>query len=97
MEPDRQPEHFRGAVALEETSNANALDAADAGTRRHDPILTIDEAAEDLSVSRRTIYDWVHKGIIEPPQKLGPRRVGYRQSTIDCFKASRPAAFLPRR
>jgi excisionase family DNA binding protein len=60
---------------------------------RDDPILTIQEVATDLSVSRRTIYDWVHKGIIEPPQKLGPRRVGYRRSTIERFKASRPLAF----
>ena len=60
---------------------------------RDDPILTIQEAATDLSVSRRTIYDWVHKGIIEPPQKLGPRRVGYRRSTIEQFKATRPPAF----
>jgi excisionase family DNA binding protein len=63
----------------------------------NDPILTIQDAAADLSVSRRTIYDWVHKGLIEPPQKLGPRRVGYLRSTIERFKATRPLAFQPSR
>jgi excisionase family DNA binding protein len=62
-----------------------------------DPIMTVEQVAADLSVSRRTLYDWMHKGIIEPPQKLGLRRVGYRRSAIERFKAARPLAFVPRR
>jgi excisionase family DNA binding protein len=58
-----------------------------------DPIMTIKDVAADLSISRRTVYDWIHKGLLDPPQKLGLRRVGYRKSTIDQFKVSRPAAF----
>jgi excisionase family DNA binding protein len=85
-----QPE--RSPVAAELTE---APTSRQAGGDRADPILTIQEAAADLSVSRRTIYDWVHKGIIEPPQKLGLRRVGYLRSTIERFKASRPPAFQP--
>lgn len=81
----------------ETCSQATETKSAPSAWPPTDPIFTIDEAAADLSVSRRTIYDWVHKGIIEPPQKLGLRRVGYRRSTIDRFKASRPAAFQPRR
>lgn len=62
----------------------------------NDPILTIQQVAADLSVSRRTLYDWMHKGIIEPPQKLGLRRVGYRRSAVERFKEARPLAFVPR-
>jgi excisionase family DNA binding protein len=62
----------------------------------NDPVLSIQQVAADLGVSRRTVYDWVHKGILEPPRRLGLRRVGYLKSTIDQFKVGRPAAFMPR-
>jgi excisionase family DNA binding protein len=86
------------AIARASPSSQSPHQTDDAGRfTSDDPIMTVEQVAADLSVSRRTLYDWMHKGIIEPPQKLGLRRVGYRRSAIERFKAARPLAFVPRR
>lgn len=45
--------------------------------------LTIEEAAEYLRVSRRTIYRWVHDGLL-PGYRAGPRGPWrFRQEDLD--------------
>ena len=57
-----------------------------------DKIYRAKEAMAYLSVSSTTLYEWVHKGLLPAPIKLGPRASGWRQSTLDAFIARRQAA-----
>ena len=43
-------------------------------------------------VSKSTLWRWVAKEQFPRPMKLGERAVGWRQSTIDAWLDSRPAA-----
>ncbi|MBQ9556965.1 MAG: helix-turn-helix domain-containing protein [Muribaculaceae bacterium] len=48
-----------------------------------DQLLSVDEAAELLSVSKMTLYRWDKKGILKKVE-IGGKRC-YRKSDIDCL------------
>jgi prophage regulatory protein len=45
-----------------------------------------------LGISRTTLYDWCNRGLLPRQIKLGPRRVGWRESAIDEYLSQREAA-----
>lgn len=51
----------------------------------HDELLTVEEAAEELEVSTRTLASWRNSGTHELPYLKIGRDVRYRQSDIDAF------------
>ena len=52
-----------------------------------DPVLTVDQAAEHLQVTRRTVDSWMKRGFI-PYLKIG-RTVRIRASAVDVVLAER--------
>lgn len=54
-----------------------------------DPILRRVDAARELGIKPGTLSKWVADGIIERPIKIGPRAVGWLQSTVLAFKEER--------
>lgn len=70
---------------LEELSN-NVDQAADSVP---EPVLTVEEISEKLSVSTKTIQRWRTKGLPSRRLRFGSRkRVAFRQSSVDRFIAS---------
>lgn len=57
-----------------------------------DPIYRRKEAADYLSISLTTLWEWCKAGRLPHPIKMGPRAVGWRKSTLDQFISSREAA-----
>lgn len=55
-------------------------------------ILRRDEVAERLGVSVPTVVRWYLKGLMPSPVRIGPRSVGWTESTVEAFIASRKAA-----
>ena len=55
-----------------------------------DPLLTIPEVVAEVGLSRATIYRRVASGDFPRPIQLSPRRVAWRESWIEAWKASRP-------
>lgn len=54
-----------------------------------DRILSRDEMSSRISVSKMTLYRWVKQGVLPPPVQVGPRRVGWLESQVEEFIASR--------
>lgn len=52
-------------------------------------VLTISEVADLTTLSKGTIYNYIKSGVLPPPLRLGPRRVGYRLADIEAWLASR--------
>lgn len=50
------------------------------------------ELAEQLGVSKVTIWRWTKEGILPPPRKLGSRAVGYVHSEVEEWLERRPEA-----
>ena len=48
-------------------------------------LVSIDQAAELLTVSRRSIYDLVERGKLPRPVKITEQRRGFRSDTIEKF------------
>ena len=44
------------------------------------------------NISKSTLWRWIAKGQFPRPMKLGERAVGWRQSTLNEWLDSRPAA-----
>ncbi|WP_408232203.1 MULTISPECIES: helix-turn-helix transcriptional regulator [Paraburkholderia] len=55
-------------------------------------ILRRDEVAQRLGVSVPTVVRWYLKGLMPSPVRIGPRSVGWTESTVDAFIASRKEA-----
>lgn len=55
-------------------------------------ILRRPKVQQVVGLSRSTIYAKVAEGSFPPPIKLGKRAVGWRESDIDAWLASRPVA-----
>lgn len=49
-----------------------------------DPLLTLQQAATRLSVTDRTIRNYVARGLI-PAQRVGPKLLRIRQADLDAF------------
>lgn len=54
-----------------------------------DKILRRPDVEEMLGVKRSTIYDWMKAGAFPKPVALGERLVGWRESDIAAWLASR--------
>lgn len=54
-----------------------------------DRILRPAEAAQKLGVTRQTLYAWQRLGLLPAPARLGLRAVGWKESTLDAWIASR--------
>ena len=54
--------------------------------------VSMNELASRLTISRATVYRWIEIGLLPHPVKLGPSRVGFLESEIAAFQASRPRA-----
>jgi prophage regulatory protein len=57
-----------------------------------DPFLSVAEVALETGLSRATIYRRIEAGDFPRQQQLSPRRVAWRQSAIEAWKASRAPA-----
>ena len=58
----------------------------------NDSILCLKEILALTSASRVTLWRWEHKGLFPARRQIGPRRVGWLQSEVDEWLASRPKA-----
>ncbi len=58
------------------------------------PLLTIDQAAERLQVSTRTVRRWITEGVI-PARRLGRRAVRIAEEDLEA--AGRPLQVVRRR
>ncbi|MFL9899250.1 MULTISPECIES: helix-turn-helix transcriptional regulator [Paraburkholderia] len=54
-----------------------------------DRIVRVDEVAAILGISKPTVIRWVERGVLQKPIKIGPRAVGWRESDIEAYIASR--------
>jgi prophage regulatory protein len=62
-----------------------------------DRLLSIRDVVRETSLSRATVYRLVERGELARPRQLSRRRVAWRQSDVEAFKASRPVAEPPHR
>ena len=61
-----------------------------------DKIIRTRHVLEQLGISKATLYRLINADDFPKPLQLGPRAVGWRQSTIDHWLNNRPAtAFKP--
>jgi len=49
----------------------------------NDRFMTVKEVADYLGVSRGTIYNYINKGILPHPTRIGLRTVRWKKSDID--------------
>jgi prophage regulatory protein len=54
-----------------------------------DRILRLPEVRRQIGVTTSTVYAWMSAGNFPKPLQLGPRAVGWRQSDIEAWLASR--------
>lgn len=54
-------------------------------------IVRLSELADEVAVSRESLYRWERQGIIPPRRKFGPATTGWLRSEIDAWLASREA------
>ena len=57
-----------------------------------EPILRINHVADLLGVHRTTLWRWEAAGALPPRRSFGPNTVGWLESEIAEFIASRPVA-----
>jgi prophage regulatory protein len=55
-------------------------------------IIRFPAVLEATCVTKSTLYMWMRAGLFPLPVQLGPRSVGWRQSDIDAWLASRQTA-----
>lgn len=60
-----------------------------------DRILRISAVLDHVGVSSATLYRWIGEELFPRPVKLGPNSVGWRESAIREWLASRQAAGEP--
>ena len=56
------------------------------------PLYSPKDACELLRISNSTLYEFIKKGILPLPIKIGPRRVAFLRGDLEAFLASRPRA-----
>jgi prophage regulatory protein len=44
---------------------------------------------------RKTIYNWVRKGLFPEPVQIGPNKIGWYEDEIQKWLESRPRGFMP--
>jgi len=57
--------------------------------RTPDPVLSKAAVAALLGVSQSTIDRWSRDGLFPPKLRLGPARVGWRQTSVEAWLAQR--------
>jgi len=45
-------------------------------------LISVAELAQILGVGKSTIYRWIRSGILPPPRRIGPRRVGWWEDDL---------------
>lgn len=55
-------------------------------------ILRARELCERLGISRVTLWRWERAGLIPQKRKLGPNIIGWLESEVETWLASRPTA-----
>jgi len=53
-----------------------------------DVLMTLNQVAAQIHVSRTTLYEWRQRGLL-PFVRLGPRSVRVRKTDLDAFLAAR--------
>jgi prophage regulatory protein len=48
-------------------------------------ILRLDDVEARTGIQRRTLYNWIDRGLFPRPINLGPRTVGWLDSDIDAW------------
>lgn len=54
-----------------------------------DRFMRLPEVVRTIGVSRSSIYSWQKQGLLPKAVKIGPRTVGWKESTIQTFIAQR--------
>jgi prophage regulatory protein len=62
-----------------------------ANSPKTDRILRLPMVRDRTGLSRSTIYDLIARDLFPRPVKLGPRAVGWRESTIEVWLEERTA------
>lgn len=57
-----------------------------------DPVYRMRDTTRATGLARSTIYGLIERGVFPSPMKLGTRSIGWRQSVIEKWLASREAA-----
>lgn len=57
-----------------------------------DPFVRFKDQEPITGLGRTTAYDYIKRGLMPAPVKLGPRACGWRLSTLSEWLASRPKA-----
>lgn len=65
---------------------------SDAPNRPFGGLLSAEEFAAELGVSRRTVHRYVADGILPKPRKLGPRLSRWTREEVEAAKAKLAAA-----
>ena len=61
-------------------------------TQEVDRLLRLREVVSIVGVSRATLYEMIRRGEFPAPVRIGARAVGWRQSEVQRWLASRPTA-----
>ena len=77
--------HIEGAAAREAATDNLRRAVADKAER----ILRRREVLDRVGVGQSTLYDWMKRGEFPRPVALGSKLVGWRESDIDGWIASR--------
>lgn len=59
-----------------------------------EPILSIKEVTDRLGVAPGTIHRWVREGTFPPKIRIGPGRIGWRESSVRAYLAERESKSL---
>lgn len=51
-----------------------------------DKRLSRQDIADHFGVRARTVTDWVRKGVLEPGERIGLRRLGWRTDVVDALR-----------
>jgi len=67
-------------------SNSSMTEKVIEGTFFENPdaqeLWSVSKLAKRLTVSRKTIYGWVYRGLIKP-ERIGPRLIRFTQETVE--------------
>jgi predicted DNA-binding transcriptional regulator AlpA len=60
----------------------------------HDRMMPLSEVCRIASISRASVYRWQGHGLFPVIRKLGPKKIGIRESEFAAWLESRPVATL---
>ncbi|MBF0416647.1 MAG: AlpA family phage regulatory protein [Magnetococcales bacterium] len=80
------------AKILRNVSPTHALSVEASPPQQPDRILRRREVQTRVGTPCSTLYNWIEKGIFPKPIQLGPRNVGWLESTVAAWIASRQPA-----